>query len=123
MAGQGRRDRVNPARPAPGTVLCRLDEIERARGFRFREGDAVFFGFVIRDGGTVRGFVDSCPHTGQPLSLFGDRYLTRDGQWLFCTGHGALFRPQDGVCTAGPCEGLSLAPWPVVVCDGEVTVA
>ena len=114
---------MNPARPAPGTVLCRLDEIERAKGFRFREDDAVFFGFVIRDGEAVRGFVDSCPHTGQPLSMFGDRYLTRDGQWLFCTGHGALFRPKDGVCVAGPCEGEGLSAWPVEVRDGSVVVA
>ena len=114
---------MNPARPAPGTVLCRLDEIERAKGFRFREDEAVFFGFVIRDGEAVRGFVDSCPHTGQPLSMLGDRYLTKDGRWLFCTGHGALFRPADGVCVAGPCEGEGLSPWPVEVRDGAVVVA
>ena len=116
---------MNPAKPAPGTPLCQLDELADpgAKGFRFRQGDALFAGFVVRKGDEVRGFVDACPHTGQPLSLFGDRYLTRDGKKLLCTGHGALFRPEDGACTAGPCEGESLAEWPVVVRDGEVTVA
>ncbi|HEX6865853.1 MAG TPA: Rieske 2Fe-2S domain-containing protein [Caulobacteraceae bacterium] len=113
---------MNPARPAPGTVLCALDEIDKARGFRFREGEALFFGFVLRDGERVWGFIDACPHTGQPLSMFGDRYLTRDGEHLLCTGHGAMFRPADGVCIAGPCEGRSLAKWPVEVREGEVVV-
>lgn len=123
MAGHGGRHRVNPARPAPGTRLCRLDEIDRAKGFRFRDGEAVFFGLVLREGDRVRGFVDSCPHTGQPLSMFDDRYLTADGRFLLCAGHGALFQPRDGVCVAGPCEGEALADWPVVVRDGKVTVA
>jgi len=38
----------NPARPPAGTELCRLDEIPEpgARGFDFREGEAIFGGFV-----------------------------------------------------------------------------
>ena len=123
MADHGRRAGLNPAAPASGTRLCRLDEIEQARGFRFREGDRVFHGMVLRKGDAVWGFVDSCPHTGQPLSLFGDRYFTRDGKLLLCAGHGALFRPDDGECVAGPCQGRGLTPWLVVVRDGEVTVA
>lgn len=114
---------MNPAAPAAGTILCRLDDIDRAKGFRFREGDAVFYGMVLREGDQVRGFVDSCPHTGQPLSLFGDRYFTREGDLLLCTGHGALFRPETGECVAGPCLGRALMRWPVIVRDGEVVVA
>lgn len=114
---------MNPAAPTPGTVLCRLDEIECGKGFRFREGDAAFYGMVLREGDRVWGFVDSCPHTGQPLSLFGDRYFTREGDLLLCSGHGALFRPDTGECVAGPCVGRALTRWPVTVCDSEVVVA
>lgn len=114
---------MNPAAPAAGTVLCRIEEIDRAKGFHFREGDAAFYGVVLRKGEQVWGLVDSCPHTGQPLSLFGDRYFTREGDLLLCTGHGALFRPETGECVAGPCQGRGLTPWAVVVWDGEVTVA
>ena len=39
------------------------------------------------------------------------------------TGHGALFRLEDGVCVAGPCAGERLKPWPVAVIDGVVTTA
>lgn len=111
----------NPARPPPGVRLCALGELADpgTRGFRFREGSRLFAGFVVRDGGTVRGFVDSCPHAGWPLAALDDRYLTRDGRHILCSGHGALFR-LDGACIAGPCFGDRLCPWPVTVRDGEV---
>ena len=111
-------------RPPAGVVLCRLDEIADpgAKGFRFREGEAEFAGFVVRWGGGVIGYVDSCPHAGWPLALF-DRYLTREKDLILCAGHGALFRPEDGVCVAGPCTDDRLSPWPVAVVGEDVVTA
>ncbi len=115
----------NPARPAAGVELCRLDEIDDpgGRGFDFREGEAIFMGFVVRQGERALGYVDSCPHAGWPLAAAPNRYLTRDGQRLFCGGHGAVFRIEDGFCIAGPCAEDSLEPWPVEVLDGMVRTA
>jgi nitrite reductase/ring-hydroxylating ferredoxin subunit len=112
-------------RPAAGELLCRLADIPDpgAKGFRFRQGEALFAGFVVRRGGSVAGYVDSCPHAGWPLALVGDRYLTREKDLILCSGHGALFRPEDGVCIAGPCAGDRLRPWPVMVAEGEVFTA
>lgn len=116
----------NPARPPQGAALCPLTEIPDpgARGFDFRSGEAVFAGFVVRKAGLVRGYVDICPHAGWPLAVLPDRYLTREGDRIFCGGHGALFRIEDGLCTSGPCEGDRLEPWPVAVdADGMVRTA
>lgn len=120
-----RADPDNPARPASGTVLCGLDEIASpgSKGFRFREGDALFAGFVVRQGQTLAGYIDSCPHAGWPLAGFAGRYLTRENDLILCAGHGALFRIADGACVAGPCPGQTLTPWPVTVKDGQVVVA
>jgi nitrite reductase/ring-hydroxylating ferredoxin subunit len=117
--------KADEARPPAGVRLCALAEIPEpgARGFRFREGGAMFAGFVVRQDGAVRGYVDSCPHAGWPLAAFDDRYFARDGRHLLCTGHAALFRPEDGVCVAGPCAGDRLTPWPVVVIDDAVVTA
>jgi nitrite reductase/ring-hydroxylating ferredoxin subunit len=117
--------RSDAARPPAGTRLCALADLPEpgARGFRFRDGEAMFAGFVVRVGGEVKGYVDSCPHAGWPLAAFDDRYFARDGRHLLCTGHAALFRPEDGVCVAGPCAGERLTPWPVVVENGEVLAA
>ncbi|WP_425997116.1 Rieske (2Fe-2S) protein [Caulobacter sp. DWR1-3-2b1] len=118
------RDPDNPARPAPGTVLCALGEIASpgAKGFRFREGDALFAGFVVRQGDAVFGYIDSCPHAGWPMAGFAGRYLTRDNDLILCGGHGALFRIEDGACIAGPCPGQILLPWPVRIEQGDVLV-
>lgn len=115
---------MNPAQPLPGLRLCALADIPEpgARGFRFRQDRTLFAGFLIRAEGQVRGFVDSCPHAGWPLSSLDERYLTRDGRRILCAGHAALF-DLDGLCTAGPCLGERLTGWPVEVRDGEVFTA
>jgi nitrite reductase/ring-hydroxylating ferredoxin subunit len=112
-------------RPPHGVRLCALAEIAEpgARGFRFRDGDRMFAGFVVRSEGKVLGYVDSCPHAGWALAMFDDRYFTRDGRHLLCTGHAALFRPEDGVCVSGPCVGDRLTPWPITILGGEIFTA
>jgi nitrite reductase/ring-hydroxylating ferredoxin subunit len=115
----------NPARPPSGTTLCALADLADpgAKGFRYRAADKLFAGFVVRTGDAVAGWADSCPHAGWPLSSLDERYLTRDGRHVLCAGHGALFRPLDGACVAGPCMGERLTPWPVTVVDGTVVTA
>lgn len=115
------RSEANPARPPPDTRLCALSEIADpgGKGFRFRADTHLFAGFVVRRGDTVAGYVDSCPHAGWPLAALDDRYLTRSGEHILCSGHGALFS-LDGRCVAGPCQGDVLTPWAVAVRDGEV---
>lgn len=114
------------ARPPAGVVLCALEDLPDpgAKGFAFRRGEAAFAGFVVRKDGTVRGYVDSCPHARWPLASIGDRYLTREGDLILCSGHGALFRIEDGACVSGPCEGRGLEAWPVAAHpDGTVRTA
>jgi len=119
-----RSESDNPARPPTGVRLCALDEIKDPGGksFRFRDGSRMFAGFVLREGGQARGFVDSCPHAGWPLAPMDDRYLTRDARHILCAGHGALFT-LDGLCVAGPCTDERLTDWPVEVRGGEVWTA
>lgn len=114
---------MNPAKPQAGAVLCRLDDIApgATKGFVFRAGEALFAGFIVREADRVRGFVDRCPHNGMPLSALPDRYLTRDGKYILCSGHGALFL-RDGACVAGPCAGEALEAWPVGVKGDAVVV-
>jgi nitrite reductase/ring-hydroxylating ferredoxin subunit len=85
-----RVDPDNPARPRRA-ALCALDEIPSpgSKGFRWREGDALFAGFVVRSGERVVGYVDGCPHAGWPLAGFAGRYLTRENDLILCAGHAA----------------------------------
>ncbi|MFL5295980.1 MAG: Rieske (2Fe-2S) protein [Phenylobacterium sp.] len=93
-----------------------------AKGFRFRAETRLFAAFLVRRGDDVSGWIDQCPHAGWPLGAFDDRYLTRDGAHILCTGHGGLFDLSGrGVTT--PCVGQHLTPWPVAVRAGEVFTA
>ncbi len=92
--------------------LCRADEVAegKGRGFRIGAGTEQIAVFVIRRGGALRAYVNSCPHIGTPLDWLPDRFFDRSGEHLLCGTHGALFRPEDGLCVRGPCVGKSLAP-------------
>jgi nitrite reductase/ring-hydroxylating ferredoxin subunit len=102
--------------------LCRADEVAegKGRGFRIGAGTEQIAVFVIRRGGALRGYVNSCPHIGTPLDWLPDRFFDRAGEHLLCGTHGAMFRPEDGLCVRGPCVGKSLAPAPIVVEGGEI---
>jgi nitrite reductase/ring-hydroxylating ferredoxin subunit len=99
--------------------LCRADEVAegQGRGFRLGQGTEQVAVFVIRSGGALRGYVNSCPHIGTPLDWLPDRFFGRDGL-LLCGTHGARFRPEDGLCVWGPCAGKSLRQAPIAV-EGE----
>lgn len=115
---------TNPARPGAGVALCRFAELADpgSKGFVFREESAMFSGFVVRLGESIKGYVDSCPHAGWRLAGIGDNFLTRDDRYILCAGHGALFRPADGECVSGPCFGDRLEPWPVKIDEEGMVV-
>lgn len=118
--------RRNPAQPAAGTVLCRLEDLTDpgAKGFMFTTPFANFFGFLVRKGDQAYGYIDSCPHAGWRLSPFDDDgFLTPEKDYILCSGHIAMFRLEDGVCEGGPCFGDELTSWPVRVEDGAVIAA
>ena len=105
-----------------GKALCRLEDIPdgRARGFAIdREGEPVEI-FVLRLGTALFGYRNFCPHIGAPLDGLPDDFMSEDGRHLRCANHGALFRPEDGLCVEGPCEGDSLRKIAIEVVDGEV---
>jgi len=112
------------ATPA-GVPLAPLESLADpgARNFVLELRAGFFHGFVVRRGGSVTGFVDRCPHAGLPLAQSLDRYLTRDGDLILCSWHGALFDPKDGRCVGGPCAGAHLRAWPVKVVNGVITTA
>jgi nitrite reductase/ring-hydroxylating ferredoxin subunit len=105
--------------------LCGTDEVAegRGRGFRLGHGTEQVAVFVIRSGGALRAYVNSCPHIGTPLDFLPDRFFDRSGEHLLCGTHGALFRPQDGLCVRGPCVGKRLSLAPVHVEEGAIVLA
>ena len=105
-------------------ALCRLDAIPDpgSRGFDLdTEAGAVSL-FVVRAGGAVIAYENSCPHTGGPLDWVPGRFLTREKDLILCATHGALFRIANGACLSGPCVGERLRALPVSLAGGTVAV-
>lgn len=104
------------------SLLCRLDEIAEpgSRGFRIGSGGETRVIFVVREGGRVVAYENSCPHLGSPLDWVPDRFLDLEKRHILCATHGALFRIADGFCLAGPCAGKSLKPVPIRIEAGCV---
>ena len=109
------------------TVLCRLDEIPDGQGKGFElsgndgRKDEVF---VIRHGRTLFAYRNACPHQGSPLDWERDRFLSRDGAYIECQTHGALFEIESGDCIAGPCAGDALDLLEVSLdAEGRVTLS
>ncbi|MFP4251218.1 MAG: PfkB family carbohydrate kinase [Guyparkeria sp.] len=111
LAGLGPKD---PA--ADPDLLCRLDDLEPLDALgvwpRGREQGGPAPLIVVREGERVCAWRNVCPHNGSPLSRQRHDFLeTRDGErQLRCNVHQAYFRLDDGLCTAGPCEGQRLEP-------------
>jgi len=103
-------------------VLCRLDEIAdgESRGFEHAlEDDDIEF-FVVRKGDAVFGYFNDCPHIGTPLNWKNKNFLTLDNSMIVCATHGAVFRIEDGHCTAGPCIGQKLRSIDVSCEKGDI---
>lgn len=78
---------------------------------------------VVRAGGRVRAYLNSCPHKGTPLETVPGCFLDEAASLLVCSTHGARFRLDDGRCVAGPCVGHSLRALRADVRDGYVFVS
>lgn len=89
-----------------------------ARTFAFTRAGKSYEGFLLCHRLGFFAYANACPHWNVDLDLgFGDFYDPELDR-LFCRNHGALFEPESGLCTAGPCAGLHLERFEVSW-DGE----
>src|SRR4029453_9922569 len=83
-----------------------------------RHGGRLVEGFVVNHAGALVAYVNASPPAGNPLDLRAGGVYSQDGRHLVCSVHGAVFAPDTGVCTEGPCPGARLDPL-TVTRDGE----
>jgi len=102
---------------------CFLGDVPpgRTAKFRLQCGPRALDAFVINHDGRYRAYVNRCAHVGTPLDLWPNEFTSEDGRTIVCATHGALYDPDTGDCTAGPCAGDQLTPLPLRR-EGEVLV-
>jgi nitrite reductase/ring-hydroxylating ferredoxin subunit len=70
--------------------------------------------------GTVRAWLNVCPHAGRRLDWAPGEFLRSAEGLLVCAVHGASFELATGECVAGPCRGEHLREVAVHCVAGEV---
>lgn len=90
--------------------------------FSSGDGDWPLPGFVVHYRQRLSAYENRCPHAGHRLNWRPERFFDREGRWLLCASHGAVFDPENGHCVAGPCPGARLRALPVRCIDGRVEV-
>ena len=110
---------------APGTPLCRLDDIPdlKAHEVVLGQGRGLRSIVLLRQGERVTAFRNSCPHFQIPLNARPDGFLIAGEGVIMCGFHSAMFRFSDGLCIDGPCKGARLEPVPVELRGEAVVVA
>lgn len=103
--------------------ICEAADLEEGgRGVRFpvTAGFEDRTGFVVRYGGSVRGFLNRCAHVPIELDWNEGQFFESSGLYLMCSTHGALYDPDTGRCAGGPCRGGSLRPISIVEHEGKI---
>jgi nitrite reductase/ring-hydroxylating ferredoxin subunit len=104
-------------------LVCDSDAlVEGGEGVRFPVsvyGEAAV-GFVVRYRGRVYAYLNRCAHVPMELDWVQGQFFEASGEYLMCATHGAVYRPESGVCAGGPCRGGRLRPIGVRESDGKV---
>ncbi|RJL04885.1 (2Fe-2S)-binding protein [Paracoccus aestuarii] len=96
--------------PAPGTRICAAARITAVHPLTVTTERGSFPILVLRDGATIRAYVNACPHQYLPLDYRGTNLLSADGTKLLCTAHGASFDKTTGQAITGADCGLDQVP-------------
>lgn len=83
-------------------------------------GDENAPAFVIRHEGEPHAYLNRCAHVSVELDWMPGRFFDNEGLYLVCATHGAVYRPESGLCVGGPCNGRSLEPVAIVERDGHI---
>jgi nitrite reductase/ring-hydroxylating ferredoxin subunit len=96
--------------------------VDGGEGIRFPVavfGEAAV-GFAVRFQGKPYAYLNRCAHVPMELDWVQGQFFESSGEFLMCATHGAVYRPETGVCAGGPCRGGKLRPIAVREDGGKV---
>jgi nitrite reductase/ring-hydroxylating ferredoxin subunit len=100
--------------------IAMMEEIpeREARAFDTDDGRTIF---ITQRDGAFFAYNNVCPHLQTELEFLENQFLDRDGEYIECSTHGALFNVESGECISGPCLGESLEKVEITVhSDGGI---
>ncbi len=106
----------------PVRILSDARRLQDMQGVRFEVAlDGVARdAFAVRWKGKVYAYVNMCRHESLALDFGDAHFFDEEADALVCCHHGARYRPDTGVCVAGPCVGGRLTALSVEERDGAL---
>lgn len=103
--------------------ICNSSEVEEGgKGFRFPilAGGDEATGFVVRYDGAAHAYLNRCAHVPVELDWTPGEFFEGSGLYIMCATHGAIYVPETGHCTGGPCRGGRLRKIALIEEDGKI---
>lgn len=103
--------------------ICKSEFLtDGGKGIRFdlSRNEKKAAAFAIRFDGKVYAYMNFCPHLGTELDWQPGEFFDDSGLYLVCATHGAVFMPESGYCSGGPCRGRRLIALPVIELNNEI---
>lgn len=91
-------------------------------GFKLERNWAAKQGLVVLYASQVYAYENICPHQQVSLNWSPHTFFEPEHELLQCSMHGALFKPDTGVCIYGPCLRQKLVSLPVRIEGDSVQV-
>lgn len=104
-------------------VICGSDELHdsgRAVRFTVKEYGEDAPAFAVRYNGKVYAYINRCAHVPVQLDWNEGDFFDYSKLYLICATHGAVYRPETGVCERGPCQGERLKRVAIEERDGHI---
>jgi len=108
--------------PPPGVALCSFEAIPEGgcHGVTLGPLQNPLDILLWRRQGTVRAYVNRCPHFSLPLNAQPQKFLLMSGDRIMCAWHCAVFDLQTGRCLDGPANGMWLEELSIALVCGQV---
>ena len=103
--------------------ICNSDELaEGGKGIRIPllAGSDEATGFVVRYDGGAHGYLNRCAQVPVELDWSPGEFFEGSGLYIMCATHGAIYVPETGHCTGGPCRGGRLRNIQITEVDGKI---
>jgi hypothetical protein len=81
-----------------------LENAGKAEVFDVLYGGQTCRAFAIRYEGQVHAYLNRCSHVAMEMDYQEGHFFDASKKWLICATHGALYEPQSGQCSGGPCK-------------------
>ena len=104
------------------TICASADLKDGGNGIRFpvTAGGHDATGFVIRYKGAAHAYLNRCAHVPIELDWNHGEFFESSSLYIMCATHGAIYTPDTGNCTGGPCRGARLRKLNINEQEGKI---